>query len=58
MFSKILVPLDGSFAAEGALESAKYLARVGLGEIELVRIQTLPQDLGYTSEYPIPQRSL
>ncbi len=54
MFSKILVPLDGSFAAEAALESAKYLARVGLGEIELVRIQTLPQDLGYTSEYPIP----
>ena len=55
MFHKILVPLDGSTAAEAALDSARYLARLGQGEIELLRIQTLPPDLGLTAEFPIPQ---
>lgn len=39
MFRSILVPLDGSGAAEAALEAAIYLARAAHGEIKLVRAQ-------------------
>ncbi|HEX6384417.1 MAG TPA: universal stress protein, partial [Anaerolineae bacterium] len=38
MFSKILVPLDGSALAENALAPASALARVGQGQIILLRV--------------------
>lgn len=54
MYSKIMVPLDGSTASEEALAAARYLARTGSGEIELVRVQSLPPDLGMNPEYRVP----
>lgn len=54
MFKRILVPLDGSPAAEAALEPAMYLSSLDGGEIVLCRVQVLPADLGYIVEYPIP----
>lgn len=53
MFKRILVPLDGSKAAEAALEPATYLAGLSGGELLLVRVHSLP-DLGFPSEYPVP----
>lgn len=38
MFDSILVPLDGSTAAEAALEQAKYLAQASGGTIHLARV--------------------
>ena len=55
MFHKILVPLDGSEAAEAALETATYLASMSKGEIELVRVQLPPNQFGFTSEADVPQ---
>jgi nucleotide-binding universal stress UspA family protein len=55
MFHKILVPLDGSEAAEAALKTATYLSSMSDGEIELVRVQSLPPQFGFTSEADLPQ---
>ncbi len=38
MFSKIVVPLDGSPLAEGILETLEDLARLQGGEIQLLRV--------------------
>lgn len=40
MFTNILVPLDGSRAAEAALEQAAYLASTSGGKIRLVQVLT------------------
>ncbi len=46
MFSEILVPLDGSAAAENALPYAVALARRGGGHIEVMQVvQLVPLDL-------------
>ena len=57
MFQRILVPLDGSSVAEAALEPARYLARLGSGQIELVRTQLLPVDLEDAKEFPVAHES-
>jgi nucleotide-binding universal stress UspA family protein len=38
MFSKIVVPLDGSSLAEGILDRVEELARVQGGEVQLLRV--------------------
>ncbi len=43
MFQTILVPLDGSRLAEGALDTARFLARASLGKLLLVRVSDSPQ---------------
>lgn len=58
MFKNILVPLDGSPAAEAALEMACYLANLVSGQILLVRCTTLQIDLGYPPGFPLPQSAL
>ena len=40
VFGKILVPLDGSRAAEAALEQASYLASIDQGKVHLVHAMT------------------
>ena len=40
VFGKILVPLDGSRAAEAALEQASYLASIDHGNVHLVHAMT------------------
>ncbi|MBT9584200.1 universal stress protein [bacterium] len=52
MFQKILVPLDGSRAAEAALPLACALAALSHGELELVRCTLLPEDMGYPIAVP------
>lgn len=49
-FKKILVPLDGSRFAEGALPYAQMLAECGGGQIELVRIAVHPSSYVYVSD--------
>lgn len=46
MFKKILVPLDGSAAAEHALDSAAYLAGLNQGEVVLMRAAPPPITAG------------
>lgn len=55
MFSRILVPLDGSAAAERALEYAASLAKTGNGQIILLRARSSPMTVGFAVDYPIPQ---
>ncbi|MCS6774784.1 MAG: universal stress protein [Anaerolineae bacterium] len=50
MFKRILVPLDGSQFAEGALPYAQMLARCGGGEIELLRVAVHPSNYIYVSD--------
>jgi len=49
-FKKIIVPLDGSRFAEGALPYAQMLAERGGGQIELVRIAVHPSSYVYVSD--------
>src|SRR5689334_2545378 len=42
MFTRIVVPLDGSLRAERTLPAAARLARVGSGEVILARVVTAP----------------
>ena len=49
MFSTILVPLDGSKAAESALEQATYLAKTHQSKIRLVQACSGP----ISADYPI-----
>ena len=46
------MPLDGSRAAEAALKTARILATLSNGEMELVRCTLLPEDMGYTIAVP------
>jgi nucleotide-binding universal stress UspA family protein len=50
MFKRILVPLDGSQFAEGALTHAQMLAECGGGEIELLRVAVHPSSYVYVSD--------
>lgn len=58
MFKKILVPLDGSTAAEAAIQMACELAGLVAAEILLVRCTTLQFDLGYPPGFPIPHGAM
>jgi nucleotide-binding universal stress UspA family protein len=49
-FKKIVVPLDGSRFAEGALPYAQMLAEHSGGQIELVRIAVHPSSYVYVSD--------
>ncbi|BCX04884.1 MAG: universal stress protein [Candidatus Roseilinea sp.] len=49
-FKKILVPLDGSQFAEGALPYARMLAECSGGQIELLRIAVHPSSYVYVSD--------
>lgn len=49
-FKKILVPLDGSRFAEGALPYAQMLAECGGSEIELLRVTVHPTTYVYVSD--------
>ncbi|MCS6847468.1 MAG: universal stress protein [Anaerolineae bacterium] len=49
-FKKILVPLDGSRFAEGALPYAKMLAEYSGGQIELLRIAVHPSSYVYVND--------
>ena len=54
MFSTIMVPLDGSSVAEGALEPAAELARLTESELVLVRNQDVPESVvGHPGKYPV-----
>ncbi len=44
MFTKILVPLDGSKRAESALPVAAHIARASGGSIALMRVALIPSD--------------
>jgi len=57
MFRKILVPLDGSTAAERALTYAIDLADRSQGEIVLTRVQASPGAVGFAVDLPIPQQA-
>lgn len=48
MFFRILVPLDGSIRAEGALEPAVAMARAFGGNLRLVRVCPGPVSADYT----------
>jgi nucleotide-binding universal stress UspA family protein len=50
MFKRILVPLDGSQFAEGALTHAQMLAECGGGEVELLRVAVHPSSYVYVSD--------
>lgn len=50
MFKRILVPLDGSQFAEGALPHAQMLAECGGGEVELLRVAVHPSSYVYVSD--------
>lgn len=50
MFKRILIPLDGSQFAEGALPHARMLAECGGGEIELLRVAVHPSSYVYVSD--------
>lgn len=52
MFSRILVPLDGSSRAERALPVAAKIARAANGTVVLIQAVSLPTDLG-TSFTPV-----
>jgi nucleotide-binding universal stress UspA family protein len=58
MFKKILVPLDGSSAAEAAIEMACYLAGLVSGQIILVRCTSLEGDFGDPPGFPIPLEAI
>ncbi|MBT9584633.1 universal stress protein [bacterium] len=58
MFKKILVPLDGSSAAEAAIEMACSLARLVSGQIILVRCTVLQGNFGDPPGFPIPQEAI
>lgn len=49
-FKKILVPLDGSRFAEGALPYAQMLAECSGGQIELLRIAVHPSSYVYVND--------
>ncbi len=49
-FKKILVPLDGSRFAEGALPYAQMLAECSGGQIELLRVAVHPSSYVYVSD--------
>mgnify|MGYP003612563988 CR=1 FL=1 len=46
MFSKIVVPLDGSKAAEAALQPAMFMARAFNAEVKLVAVPEAPMTFG------------
>jgi nucleotide-binding universal stress UspA family protein len=50
MFKRILVPLDGSQFAEGALPHAQMLAGCGGGAIELLRVTVHPSSYVYVAD--------
>jgi nucleotide-binding universal stress UspA family protein len=50
MFKRILVPLDGSQFAEGALPQAQMLAECGGGSIELLRVAIHPSSYVYVAD--------
>ena len=54
MFAKILVPLDGSPAAEAAVPLAAHLAGLSQGEVELVRCPLLPGERHFPIVSPAP----
>lgn len=51
MFARILVPLDGSVAAEEALPVAADLARTSRGSIHLLTVVKSPIDLGEADDF-------
>lgn len=61
MFSKLLVPLDGSKMAENALDYARHLARQNDSVIHLVHVSAagwIVGDVTGFGGYPIPQAIL
>lgn len=52
---KILVPLDGSAAAEQALEAAVEQARARDGEVVLLHALSFPRDLMWLDKLPWPR---
>jgi len=53
MFKRILVPLDGSTRAERALVPAADLARAAQGELVLLRVIDVPNDVGVPLMPPV-----
>jgi len=53
MFTKILVPLDGSLQSQAALEFAKYLAQLNGAALVLVRALGLPQEADVSPLAPV-----
>src|SRR5260370_12125744 len=51
MFVRILLPLDGSAAAEEALPVAAGIARASRGFIHLLRVVRSPIDLGEENDF-------
>ena len=51
MFAHILVPLDGSTAAEEALPVAASIARASRGSMHLLRVVSSPIDLGEENDF-------
>ncbi|HEX6482814.1 MAG TPA: universal stress protein [Ktedonobacteraceae bacterium] len=51
MFARILVPLDGSAAAEEALPVAARIARASRGSMHLLRVVKSPIDLGEENDF-------
>ena len=51
MFARILVPLDGSAAAEEALPVAARIARASRGSMHLLRVVSSPIDLGEENDF-------
>lgn len=58
MFKKILVPLDGSKTAEGALPYALDLAQRGGGHLMLARVCSATLSGGSMAGYPVPGTAL
>src|SRR6516225_2358643 len=52
MFSRILVPLDGSTRAESAVPIAARIARASGGSVLLLQVVTIPIEIGIQKKPP------